>query len=198
LSLAVGRERSAHPDAGKGVGHAIGAGASHEARRFDFVCFSRLAAAALAVAAFAPSAVAQENTTVWACQSVGSRSLEPLGDREGHSISVGQYSCRAESGPFAGGVATGMSIYEWDDPKATLISDSGVVRKPGATFVWKTTDGKLALTMTDGKMTGWTGSGRSTIALATGAWASMAGKSFTSTAKSVGLTAQYSIETKFE
>jgi len=165
----------------------------------DFVCFSRLAAAALAFAAFAPSAVAQENTTVvWACQFVGIGPPEPLGDREGHSISVGQYSCRAESGPLAGGVSTGTGIWEWDGPKATLISDSGVVRKPGATSAWKTTEGKLTATMTDGKMTGWTGSGRGTNPLATGDLASMAGKSYTWTTKSVGPTAQFSIETKPE
>lgn len=164
----------------------------------DFVCCSRLAFAALAFAAFAPSAVAQENTTVWACQFVGAGLLEPLGDREGHAISVGQYSCRSESGPLAGAVATGASIYEWDGPKATLISDSGVDRKPGATGVWKSTEGKLTATMADGKMMGWTGSGRGVVSLATGAWASMAGKSYTWTAKSIGPGAQYSIESKPE
>ena len=164
----------------------------------DFVCFSRLAAAALAFAAFAPGAVAQENTTVWACQSVGVGSPEPLGDREGHSISVGQYSCRAESGPLAGGVSTGTAMWEVDGPKATLISNSGVVRKPGATLAFKSTEGKLTATMTDGKMTGWTGSGRGANPLATGAWASRAGKSYTWTTKSVGPTAQFSSEAKPE
>jgi hypothetical protein len=156
------------------------------------------ATAALAFAAFAPSAVAQENTTVWACQDVGGSPPQALGDREGHSISVGQYSCRAESGPLAGGVSTGTNMWEWDGPKGTLLSDSGVVRKPGATLAWKGTGGILTLTMADGKVTGWTASGRGANLLATGGWASMAGKSYTWTAKSVGPASQFSIEAKSE
>ena len=164
----------------------------------NFLHFSGSAAVALAFAAFAPSAAAQENTTVWACQDVGVSPPVPLGDREGHSISVGQYSCRAESGPLAGGVGTGTDIWEWDGPKATLLSDSGVVRKPGATLAWKGTEGKLTHTKTDGKVTGWTASGRLTNLLATGGWASMAGKSYTWTAKSVGPASQFSVESKPE
>ena len=65
----------------------------------NFLRFSGTAAAALAFAFFAPSCFAQEKTTTWACQGVGMDTPEPLGDREGHLISVGQYSCRAEFGP---------------------------------------------------------------------------------------------------
>ena len=160
----------------------------------NFLRFSGLAAAALAFAALAPSAVAQENTTVWACQAVPGSPPEPLGDREGHSISVGQYSCRAESGPWAGSVGTGTSIYEWDGPKAVELANSGVARKPGATLAWKGTEGKVTLTMTDGKVTGWTGSGRGTNLLATGGWASKAGTSYTCTWKCVGPASQFSVE----
>ena len=78
--------------------------------------FSGSAAAALAFAAFAPTAVAQ-NTRVFTCQSVGGGSPEPLGDREGHMISVDQSSCSVE-GAYAGGVATLTTIWEWDGPKA--------------------------------------------------------------------------------
>ena len=99
---------------------------------------------------------------------------------------------------MAGGVSTGTAIWEWDGPKATLISNSGVVRKPGATLAFKSTEGKLTATMTDGKMTGWTDLERGTDPVATGDWASMAGKSYTCTTKSVGLTAQFSGECKPE
>lgn len=164
----------------------------------DFLRSSGVAAAALALACFAPSAFAQENTTVWACQSVGVSPPEPLGDREGHTISVGQYSCRAESGPLAGAVSTGTNMWEWDGPKATLLSDSGVARKPGATLAWTGTEGKSTLTMADGKVTGWTASGRGASVLGAGGWASMAGKSYAWTAKSVGPESQFSIEAKSE
>jgi hypothetical protein len=80
--------------------------------------FSSAAAAGIAFAVFAPSALAQENTTVWSCQDVGASQPEPLGDREGHSISVSHDSCRTDSGPLAGSVETGTSVWEWDGPKA--------------------------------------------------------------------------------
>ena len=164
----------------------------------NFLRFSGSAAAALVFATFAPSAVAQGATTVWACQEVGMAPPEPLGDREGHSISVSQLSCRAESGPLSGGVSTVVGIWEWNGANGVELSLSGVNRKPGATLVYRGTEGKLTLTMTNGKETGWTGSGRGTNVLATGGWASMAGKSFTWTAKSVGPASQFSVEIKPE
>ena len=69
-------------------------------------------AAATSFAAFAPGAVAQENTFTLTCQDIGSsRRAEPLGDREGHSISVSQFSCRVNSGPMSGGVYTGSGYF---------------------------------------------------------------------------------------
>jgi len=159
--------------------------------------FSGAAAAAIAFAVFAPSALAQENTTVWSCQDVGASQPEPLGDREGHSISVSHDSCRTDSGPLAGSVETGTSVWEWDGPEAVLLSGYGVVRKPGATLVSRITEGNLTLTMTDGKVTGWTGSGRGVTVLATGAWAPFAGK-YTWTGKSVGPASQFALEIKPE
>ena len=90
---------------------------------------SGFAAAALAFAAFAPSVIAQGNIRVFTCQSVGGGSPEPLGDREGHLISVEQGSCRVE-GAYAGGVSTDTIIWEWDGAKAVELSNVGVVRKP--------------------------------------------------------------------
>ena len=49
-----------------------------------------IATAAIGLAAAAPSAVAQENTFTLTCQNVGGGAPEPLGDRDGHSISVEQ------------------------------------------------------------------------------------------------------------
>ena len=51
--------------------------------------------------------------------------------------------------------------------------------------------------MTDGKVTGFTGSGKGTAVVATGSAASMAGKSDTWTAKSTGM-GQFSVEDKLE
>ena len=84
----------------------------------SFLHLSGVAAAAIAFAAFAPSALAEEATAVWTCQAVGASQPEPLGDREGHSLDVGTYSCRVDGGLLSGGVATGSDMWEWDGPKA--------------------------------------------------------------------------------
>ena len=77
------------------------------------------AAAIIAFAGFAPTAVAQGATATWTCQDVGPiDQTEKLGDREGHSLSVGQYSCRIDGGPLSGGIATGTDLWENDARKA--------------------------------------------------------------------------------
>ena len=153
---------------------------------------------AIAFAAFAPNAVAQDNTITGTCQAVGANGApEPLGDRDGHGISVGQISCHIDSGPMKDGIVTGTFIWQWDGPNATLVSEHGVIRKPGATVVYVETQGKLALTMADGKVTGWTASSRGTDVVATGSAASMAGKSYTTTGKGTG-SGQFTFEAKME
>jgi hypothetical protein len=65
----------------------------------------------------------------------------------------------------------------------------------GLYLAWKETEGNLALTMADGKVTGWTSSGRGINTLATGDWAKLAGKGYAWTAKSIG-PSQYTVEAK--
>jgi hypothetical protein len=131
------------------------------------------------------------------CQSVGSNPPEPLGDREGHSISSGEISCRADGGPLAGGVMTGMTIYEWDKGNGVMLAGSGIIRKPGATSAYRISEGKIALVMTDGKVTGTTGSGKGVYTLATGTAAVLAGKSFTYSTKPTG-PGQFALDVKVE
>jgi hypothetical protein len=103
----------------------------------------------------------------------------PVGDREGHAISNGEWMCRVDSGPLVGGMATGTGVWEWDGPKGSEVTFSIVVRKLGAVAVLRGTAGNMTMTMTDGKPTALTGSGRYDYVLATGAWAPLAGKSET-------------------
>ena len=124
--------------------------------------------AAVAFAAFSPSAIAQEVSKFF-CQAVGANGApEPLGDREGHGISV-----------LDGSLTTAQEIWEWDGTNAKMLLESGVIRKPGAMATFELTEGKLALTMTDGKVTGFTASGKGRWPTATGTAASLAGKSWT-------------------
>jgi hypothetical protein len=143
-------------------------------------------AAAVAFAAFAPAAMAQE-ISKFSCQAVGANGApEPLGDREGHGITVTTESCRNVGGAMDGSLTTGQSIWEWDGTNAKMLLESGVVRKPGALATYEITEGKLALTMTDGKVTGFTASGKGRWPTASGTAASLAGKSWTYKAKSTG------------
>ena len=96
-----------------------------------------------------------------------------------------------------GGILTGTIIYEWDKSAGTGLSGQAVVRKPGALVVIVLGEFKNALTMTDGKVTGFIGTGQGIYKLATGAAASLAGKSFTYTAGPAG-PGQYVIEFKVE
>jgi hypothetical protein len=155
----------------------------------------------LAAAGFAyatPTAMAQEVTFTSACQEFGGGTLpEQLGDREGHAISVGNYSCRTDSGPLAGGVLTGSGIWEWDKTTAKMISNGGVVRKPGSAAAYQITEGKISLTITDGKVTGSTGEGTGIYSVAVGEAASLNGKSFSWTTNTTG-PGRFQIEVKIK
>ena len=163
-----------------------------------FTILSVATVAAAATGAFAPGANAQETTQILSCQDIGPSAPEPLGDREGHSILTATVSCRVDSGFMSGGVLTGTDIWEWNGPKAVLLSGSGVVRKPGGTLVYTETSATLELTMADGKVTGWTASGRGTYPVATGSAAFLAGKSYTLTAKPTGPAGTSAVEAKVE
>ena len=156
-----------------------------------------IVAAGLAFATVIPKAVAQESTFASTCQEFGGGGPEQLGDREGHAISVGNYSCRIDSGPLSGGVLTGTGIWEWNKGNANLISDGGVIRKPGATAAYRITEGKITLTVTDGKVTGATGAGEGIYSVAVGGAAALSGKSFSWTTKSTG-PATFQIDVKIK
>ena len=82
-------------------------------------------------------------------------------------------------GVLDGSLTTAQEIWEWDGTNAKMLLESGVIRKPGAMATFELTEGKLALTMTDGKVTGFTASGKGRWPTATGTAASLAGKSWT-------------------
>lgn len=131
------------------------------------------------------------------CQTIGTSPQEPLGDREGHAVSVSSYTCRIEGGPLDGGVMTGNTIYEWDKTNAAGLSGNGVARKAGAMFVYQLGEFKTALTMADGKVTGFLGTGQGTYKLATGAAATLAGKTYSYTARPNG-SGQFVVDIKVD
>jgi len=142
---------------------------------------------AIAFAALAPRAVAQELSFKLICQEVGGAGEpEPAGDREGHVISVDNYSCRMEGGPMDGAVVTGNDVTDWNKADGVLLLGNAVVRKPGGFAAYQDTEGKVALTIADGKVTGATGVGKVHWVVATGGAAPLADKTFSYTFKATG------------
>jgi len=88
---------------------------------------------------------------------------------------------------------------EWDKTttNAVPLSGSGVIRKPGSTVAFQNTEMKLAVTITDGKVTGATSSGRGNDGVATGGATSPAGKLCTWSTKSTGKL-QFVLDVEFE
>jgi hypothetical protein len=96
---------------------------------------------------------------------------------------------------MSGGVWTGSIIWEWDKTNAVMVSGNGVIRKRGATAVYQEKEGKIALTMSDGKVTGFAASGAGSWVMGTGSAASLAGKTYTLAAKPIG-PEQFTVEIK--
>ncbi|MGO4391284.1 hypothetical protein AB4Z46_08015 [Variovorax sp. M-6] len=111
------------------------------------------------------------------CQGVGAAPQEPAG--EGRTVSVSQYSCLNEGGPLEGSVMTGTTIWDSNKGASVSLSGSGVIRKPGSLVVYVVTESTNSTTMVDGKVTGFSGTGKGVYQLATGGASSLAGKSFT-------------------
>ena len=148
-------------------------------------------ATTLSAGAFAQKPVTQSST----CQAIGIAPQEAVGDREGHTYSVSQYSCQNQGGgPFDGAIMTGSTIWESDKGSSVALAGSGVIRKPGMSAVFVLTEGKNALTMADGKVTGFSGTAKGVYKVAAGTASSLAGKSFSSTFRSIG-GGQFVIET---
>ena len=154
----------------------------------NFLRFSGLAAAALAFAAFAPGAVAQELRNHDLCRQTSTYPPEQLGDRDGHMLNSGLDSCETVEGVTKGAVWTGYVMWEWDGPKAKELAGWAVGRKAGATQTCQDIPekGTNELIITDGKVTGWTASGQCVVTMATGDFASMAGKTWYWNAKPTG------------
>ncbi len=117
------------------------------------------------------------------CTAVGNNPPEALGDRPGHSIAIGEFTCIEEGGPLDGGVMWGTQIYEWDGVNGVGKAGFGVIRGRGGHIVYVNTEMKNTLTITDGKVTGFVATGRGHYPVATGIAASSAGKSYSFVAK---------------
>ncbi|HZM56603.1 MAG TPA: hypothetical protein VFC03_16400 [Acidimicrobiales bacterium] len=150
-------------------------------------------ATALSFSAFAQTQAMDRSV----CTFIGMSPPEPLNDRQGHTISISQFTCKAEGGVLDGAVMTGSQIYEWNGVNAVGHAGYGVYRKPGATVIYVNDEMKNMVIMADGKPAGFAASGRGHHALATGTAASLNGKTYTYTAKPIG-PGQFLLEGKVD
>ena len=140
------------------------------------------AATVTALAVATPGAIAEENTYTFTCQGFGSGAHEPLGDREGHAPPY-RITVVTRIWPVRRRRRVWHEHLGMGQDKRCLGHGQYISRKPGSIAVYAASEGKLALTVTDAKVTGFTASGRGTLRLVTGSAASLAGKSVTWTAK---------------
>ena len=112
------------------------------------------------------------------CINSGNNATDNIGDRPDHKISVGNVVCTVSGGVMEGGIMTAETIYEWDGPKATLLSGGGVLRKNGMVVVYKHTEG-LTQRITEGKTTSYAATGKGIVSFASGAAASLSGQTYT-------------------
>ena len=121
------------------------------------------------------------------CNTFGTASQEPIGDRNGHQLSAVQFSCLGVDGVLKGAVYTATSITEWDGPRGTYLLTGGVHRAPGGLAVTQTLEGTGSILLKDGKPVGWENSGKSIFKFASGTLAALAGKTVKFTSKGKGL-----------
>jgi hypothetical protein len=145
----------------------------------------------------APAFAQSGSTEHFQCNAVGYNPSQPLGDQKDHSVSVSEFTCRVEGGPLDGGIVTGSSIWEWHKSNAALLSGMGVTRKPGTTLAWKQLSGKMTLIMSEGKVTGFEGSGQGRATLATGEAADRKNKTYSYTFKSAA-HGQYVVDVMYQ
>jgi hypothetical protein len=119
------------------------------------------------------------------CENAGMAPHDALGDRDGHAMSVSNYTCRVAGGPLDGGVLTGTQHWEWQGPNATGLGGNSVMRHGKGTMVAAITESKSSLKMDGDKITGFGGGGTGRYVLATGA-AAYLHKTFSYTYHSTG------------
>lgn len=153
--------------------------------------------AATAMQGAAIKASAQENVDAFSCRYIEAPTAEPFGNEEGHGISVRDYSCQLTQGPLSGGVLTARAVWEIDKSGGRLLLGGGIIRKPGAMAVLQLSEGKLEYVTKNGDVTEVRTSGRGAYLLASGAAASLSGKTFTYNTKTTA-PAQFYFEDRRE
>jgi hypothetical protein len=127
------------------------------------------------------------------CNIVGALSQEPIGDRDGHRLVSGQYSCFGVEGLLKGALYTSATTSEWDGSQGTYFTGGGTFRVPGGLAVTQLNQGQGSAVMKDGTPVGTEVSGTGQVKFASGALAELAGKALRFEAKPAGFN-RFSLE----
>jgi hypothetical protein len=135
-------------------------------------------------AAFTPAAMAQSTgqQSKMHCTVVGGTAMDPVPGREGVFLQASQAACTIEGGSADGAVQTLQLVWLLDKGKGTMLSNQGVIRKPGL-LAMTSGDGTMTFQMADGRIAGWTASGKTRYQMASGSLAPYEGKSFSWTGR---------------
>jgi hypothetical protein len=120
------------------------------------------------------------------CIAVGVNTTEPLPDRAGQSLTIGDFVCTTEGGPLDGATVTGRTINHYDGLTGTALSGNGVTRRPGGQVYWQATEQRTEIKMSEGRVTGFDGVGRGRFVLTTGAYSALNGKAYSYKFNSTG------------
>ncbi|GLH80523.1 hypothetical protein SSBR45G_54320 [Bradyrhizobium sp. SSBR45G] len=120
------------------------------------------------------------------CTIIGTMGLEPIGDRPGHMLVSFQYSCFGTDGLMKGATYTASVASEWESQKGTYLYGAGIHRTPDGYAVAVLTDGTGSVVMKNGAPAMSEATGKVAFKLASGRFASLAGRTANFTARLVG------------
>jgi hypothetical protein len=120
------------------------------------------------------------------CMTIGVSPPEQLTGAQGQSVSVGNYTCQMVGGPLDGGIVTGTSIWHYEKGVGKGMSGAGVTRRPDAQAVWDQSEATMNLHVAEGRVTGYSGTGKGQFKLATGAASALNGRLYKFNFRSTG------------
>lgn len=145
-----------------------------------------VASAAVLVALGAPRSTAAGARYHSDCRVVDTTKLAHFGN-EGQPAEMTHFTCRITGGLLDGFVVTGTNIWEPDAGGGrTLLGSLAFARKAGSTVVYEVNQGARKVQTSTGSSVSWESTSLGSYRLATGLAATLAGKTFSSVARSTG------------
>lgn len=120
------------------------------------------------------------------CNIVGTMGLEPIGDRNEHSLVSYEFSCFGVAGLVRGAVYSAMHVSEWNGTQGKFLLMGGIHRSTGGFAVTQMSEGTGSVVVKDGKRVSSTSSGKVLFKFGSGTLAPLSGKTVNFTTKATG------------